>query len=69
VNQSIAHFDIFSTWPEFVNKSRDPLGDIHLDVKHVHHQTDQLLDRFRVQGVPVVMRTYPWSLDRKLSAL
>jgi hypothetical protein len=68
VNQSIAHFEN-STWSEFVNKSKDPCGGIHPEVKHAHHRAAHLLDRFRVQGVPVVMNTEPWSLDRKLSAL
>jgi hypothetical protein len=49
VNQSIAHFEHSTTWPEFVNKSGDYLGGIHPDVKHVPHRASHLLDRFRVQ--------------------
>jgi hypothetical protein len=57
------------SWSEFVNKCKEPRGDLHLDVLHLPHRAAHLLNRLRVSGATVATNSAPWSLQQKLSAL
>jgi hypothetical protein len=57
------------SWSEFVNKCKDPRGDLHSEVLHLPHRAAHLLNRLRVSGATVATNSAPWSLQQKLSAL
>jgi hypothetical protein len=58
-----------TSWSEFINKCKDPRGDLHPNVLHLPHRAAHLLNRLRSSGATVATSSAPWSLQRKLSAL
>jgi hypothetical protein len=56
-------------WSEFINKCKDPRGDLHPNVLHLPHRAAHLLNRLRISGATVARSSAPWSLRQKLSAL
>jgi hypothetical protein len=69
IEGSMLQFDSSATWSEFVSKCREPSGDFHPDVKQLSHRAAHMLDRLRSKGAPLVTKTAPWSLKKKLEAL
>jgi hypothetical protein len=58
-----------TSWSEFINKCKDPRGDLHPNVLHLPHRAAHLLNRLRISGATVATSSAPWSLQHKLSAL
>jgi hypothetical protein len=52
-------FESFSSWVEFVNKSKDYRGDLHPYVAHLPHRATHLLNRLRVRGATVSTNSDP----------
>jgi hypothetical protein len=57
------------SWGEFVQRSRDPGGDLHQDVCTLPHRAAHLLNRFRIKGAPVPTQSAPWTMQQKRDAI
>jgi hypothetical protein len=69
IAQSTQQLQSSTSWSEFINKCKDPRGDLHPDVLHLPHRAAHLLNRLRISGATVATSSAPWSLQQKLSAL
>ena len=55
-------------WEQFFDQQKDPRGD-WAEVARLNHPAARLLHLYKQKGVPVVLKTEPWSLARKSAAL
>jgi hypothetical protein len=69
IERSTQKFNSSATWEEFVNKCKNPRGDLHPDVQHLPHRAAHMLSRLRVSGATVATKSAPWTLQQKLAAL
>jgi hypothetical protein len=69
VQKTVDRYHKAASWEDFLESSRDPHGDLSLDVKQLPHRAAHLLDRLRLTGAPVVTKNEPWSLAKKILAL
>jgi hypothetical protein len=61
-------FTSSSSWSEFVNKCKDPCGDLCPDVQHIPHRAAHLLNRRRVSGATVATKSAPCTPQHKLAS-
>jgi hypothetical protein len=61
-------FENSSSWDAFVTSSRHD-SDMHAEVAKLPHPASHILQQYRKRGLPVTMRTTPWSQKRKDAAI
>ena len=69
IQDAARRFEQSSNWDQYIQQSRDPVGDFHPDVAHLEHPAAHLLSRLSKVGAPVCMASPPWEQERRDEAL
>ena len=58
------YFKEDGTWNGLFNSCKGPTN-FHKNLKHLQHSASRLLHKFSKSGVPVLLKTRPWTLKEK----